>query len=132
MHHNGKLRVDGSRKLRRFAIPLRAENDENVSKFVTVHDHKYTVDANQRLPFQDLTMQMNLSHDNNYISIQSEPSRSIQAAGSPVITRTNNITIENMHQDVTIFSLLLIFLLISLDSLKKTNHKFSFTFFVLV
>jgi len=51
------VRVDGSRKLRRFAIPLRAENNENVSKFVTVHDHKYTVDANQRLPFQDLTIQ---------------------------------------------------------------------------
>ncbi|XP_025268115.1 uncharacterized protein LOC105251607 isoform X2 [Camponotus floridanus] len=93
------VRVDGSRKLRRFAIPLRAENNKNVSKFVTMHDHKYTVDASQRLPFQDLTTQMNSSHDNNYISIQCVPSRSIQVAGSPVITRTNNITIENMHQD---------------------------------
>ncbi|XP_025268128.1 uncharacterized protein LOC112639168 isoform X2 [Camponotus floridanus] len=80
------VRVDGSRKLRRFAIPLRAENNKNVSKFVTMHDHKYTVDASQRLPFQDLTTQMNSSHDNNYISIQCVPSRSIQVAGSPVIT----------------------------------------------
>lgn len=114
------MRADGSRVLRRLAIPLPAENNENISP--TMHDHGYTISTSRRHPFQDLTAQMNcISGDHSYVSVQSKPA---QTAESQAI-KTNNIAAESVpHQDVEDLSLTSCFSH-DINSSKENSHELS-------
>lgn len=119
-----RIRLDGCRVLRHLAVPLPAENNENISS--TMYDHGYSVNTRRRHPFQDLTTQMNrLSEDHIYASLQL--SKPTQAAENQVI-RTDiaveSVPHQNVNEDLSSTSCLPHDLYV-MNSTKETSHELS-------